>query len=194
MSVEDRVFERDRRADGLGRRRWLWSAGAVALSVAACALVGGGLSPQQALAKKPPRLIHNHSRVSVACVAGPANTMRARIAVRMTVVNYDGIGDWADHMEAKARLEPTSAGLNYFRSWRSDKTPYLIQNKRHAYDMRVLTDNVSANADWQVHVKLIWHRPAPIKNVTKDLYLPFDCAPDAIDPFPPAPTPIPSGA
>ncbi len=183
-----------RTPDGAVRRRWLWPAAAVALSVAACALVGGGLSPQQALAKKPPRLIHNNSAVSVTCVAGPANTVRARIGVRMTVVNYDGIGDWADHMEAKARLEPTTGGLNYFRSWGSDKTPYLIQNKRHAYNMRALTDNVSATADWQVHVKLIWHRPAPIRNVTKDLYLPFNCAPDAIDPIRPAPATEPSAA
>lgn len=92
----------------------------------------------------------------------------------MTVVNYDGLGDWADHMEAKVRLEPTTPGLNYTRSWRAAKTPSLVQNKRHAFTMTPLSDNVSANAAWQVHLKLIWHRPAPITNITKDLYLPFN--------------------
>jgi hypothetical protein len=166
VSVEDQVF-------GRGRRRGLVTIGALALAVAACALVGGGLAPSQALAKKPPRLIHNNSPVKVTCVPGPSGTVRARISTRMTVVNYDGWADWADHMEAKVRLEPTTPGLNYSRAWRAAKTPYLIQNKRHAYNMTPLSDNVSGTADWQAHVKLIWHRPAPIKNVTKDLYLAF---------------------
>ena len=43
-----------------------------------------------------------------------------------------------------------------------------------------MTDNKSGTADWRLHVKLIWHRPAPIPNVTKDVFLPFDesCAPE----------------
>ena len=42
-----------------------------------------------------------------------------------------------------------------------------------------MTDNKSGTAGWRLHVKLIWHRPAPISNVTKDVYLPFNasCAP-----------------
>lgn len=176
MRVEDQTHRGDRGPERSVRRRRLLPAGALALSVAACALVGGGLSPQPALAKKPPRLIHNHSGVGVGCVTGPANTVRTQIRVRMSVVNYDGLGDWADHMEAKVRLEPTTAGLNFTRSWRSVKTPYLIQNKRHAYTMTPLSDNLSGTADWRVHVKLIWHRPFPIKNITKNLYLPFNAS------------------
>ena len=195
MGVEERVHRRDREPVGPGRQRLWWGAGAVALALAACAVVGGGLAPQQALAKKAPRLIHNNSGVGVACVAGPANTVRAKIAVRMTVVNYSGIGDWADHMEAKVRLEPTTSGLNYFRSWRSVKTPYLIQNKRHSYMMRALSDNVSAAADWKVHVKLIWHRPAPIRNITRNIYLWFNasCAPVGDPGIPNRPVPSAPG-
>jgi hypothetical protein len=45
--------------------------------------------------------------------------------------------------------------------------------------MRLVTDNKSGDASWKLHVKLIWHRPAPIPNVTRDVYLRFDgsCAP-----------------
>ncbi|HTI34574.1 MAG TPA: hypothetical protein VL422_12915, partial [Miltoncostaea sp.] len=58
-------------------------------------------------------------------------------------------------------------------------TPYLVQDKRHAYNVRLITDNKSGTADWRLHLKLVWHRPAPIANVTKDVYVGFDesCAP-----------------
>lgn len=132
------------------------------------------MAPDGAQAAEAPILIKGHKVLSVACVPGPANTVRTRVRVRMYVVNYDNLRDWADHMEAKARLEPTTAGLNYTRSWRKWKTPYLIQNKLHRSDISLTTDNVSANADWRVHLKLVWHRPAPIKNISKDVYLGFN--------------------
>ncbi len=151
-------------------------------ALAALALLAGGAAMLPATApaaKKPPRLITAHAVQSVSCVPGPADTVRAQVRMRMTVVNYSGIGDWADHMEMKARLESTAPGINIHSNWKKQKTPYLVQDKRHAYDMRVVTDNKGGTASWRVHVKLIWHRPAPIRNVTKDLYLPFDasCAP-----------------
>ncbi|HET6689294.1 MAG TPA: hypothetical protein VFG74_00370 [Miltoncostaeaceae bacterium] len=149
--------------------------------LAALALLAGGAAmlPATGHAKTPPRLITAHHVQSVSCVPGAANTVRAAVAMRMTVVNYSGIGDWADHMEMKARLESTAPGINIHSNWKKQKTPYLIQDKRHAYNMRVVTDNKGGSAGWRVHVKLIWHRPAPIRNVTKDLYLPFNasCAP-----------------
>jgi hypothetical protein len=97
----------------------------------------------------------------------------------MTVVNDDGVGEWASHMEVKARLESTAPGINIHSNWKRQKTSYLVQNRRHAYDMRVVTDNKGGSASWRVHVKLIWHRPFPIRNVTRHLYLPFraSCAP-----------------
>ncbi|MDP1604302.1 MAG: hypothetical protein Q8M03_13665, partial [Legionella sp.] len=129
--------------------------------------------PPAALGAEAPRLIHNHRVDGVACVPGPANTVRARVRVWMSVVNHDGLGEWADHMEAKVRLEATTAGVNYTRKWVSQKTPYLIQDKRHAFRMNLLSDNLSGSADWRVHIKLIWHRPAPIKNITRHIYKPF---------------------
>ena len=59
---------------------------------------------------------------SVACVAGPAGTARARVRLWMSVVNYHGLFDWADHREAKARLEATGPGTNIGRRWVSWKT------------------------------------------------------------------------
>jgi hypothetical protein len=153
------------------------------LAVAALA-AATALLPAAATAKKPPRLITAHAVQSVTCVPAAANTVRADVRVRMTVVNYHGWADWADHMEMKARLESTGAGTNIHSNWKKQKTRYLTQDRRHAYNMRVVTDNKSGTAGWRVHVKLIWHRPAPIPNVTKDLYLPFNasCAPQTGDP------------
>jgi hypothetical protein len=115
----------------------------------------------------------------------------------MSVVNYDGWADWADRMEARARLESTAPGINIHSNWRKQKTPYLLQNKRHLYNFRVRTDNKSGTASWRLHVKLIWHRPAPIPNVTKDIYLRFDgsCAPITGGALPPpaAALPAPNG-
>ena len=144
-----------------------------ALGGAAAALPGG------AGAADPPRLIKAYRVNSIACVPGAANTVRAEVKLWMSVVNYDGWADWADHMEAKARLEATTAGISPHGNWVKWKTPYLLQNKRHLYNIRLRTDNKSGTAAWRLHVKLIWHRPAPIANVTKDVYLAFDssCAP-----------------
>jgi hypothetical protein len=152
-----------------------------ARTLAALALLAGGAAmlPATGHAKKPPRLVTAHHVQSVSCVPGAANTVRAAVAMRMTVVNYDGFGDWADHMEMKVRLESTAPGINIHSNWKKWKTPYLTQNKRHAYNIRVVTDNKSGSASWRVRVKLIWHRPAPIPNVTRTLSLPFNasCAP-----------------
>lgn len=154
-------------------------------SLVALAMIGGAAvaAAPAVAAKKPPRLITAHHVQSTSCVPGAANTVRAAVAVRMTVVNDDGIGEWASHMEMKARLESTAPGINIHSNWKKQKTSSLVQNKRHAYDMRVVTDNKGGSATWRVHVKLIWHRPFPVRNVTKDLYLPFNasCAPQTGD-------------
>ncbi len=151
-------------------------AGLLAPAAIAGALAFTAASPEPAQAKAP-TLIHTYWTKSVQCVPSAGNTVRARVNLRMRVVNYDGVlkGDWADHMEAKARLEPeTGAGFSYFRSWKSWKTPYLLQNRTSTYDMSIPTDNVSGNSGWKVHLKLIWHRPAPYSNIKKDVYLQFN--------------------
>ncbi len=147
--------------------------------IALAALTGAAAALPAAGAAKAPRLVKAYRVTSVACVPSAANTVRADVRVFMSVVNSSGIGDWADHMEARARLESTKPGLNIHSNWRKWKTPYLTQDKRHAYNIRLITDNKSGTADWRLHVKLIWHRPAPIRNVTKDVYRGFDesCAP-----------------
>jgi hypothetical protein len=148
----------------------------------AAAVAGIAFLPSAAVAKDPPRLITAYRITGVACVPGAANTVRADVRIRMSVVNYHGFFDWADHMEAKARLEPTTAGIKT-GNWARWKTPYLTQDKRHVYNIRLTTDNRSGTRDWRLHVKLIWHRSAPTPNVTKDVYLPFDesCAPETGD-------------
>ena len=150
-----------------------------AVALIALAAVSGAAALPATGAAKPPRLVKAHQVTSVACVPSAANTVRADVRVFMSVVNYSGIGDWADHMEAKARLESTEPGLNLHSNWKKWKTPYLTQDRRHAYNVRLVTDNKSGTASWRLHVKLIWHRPAPIANVTKDVFLAFDesCAP-----------------
>jgi hypothetical protein len=165
------------------RARRFAGRGALGWGAGACALAAIGLAPCAALAADPPTLIRSNSTPSVTCVAGPANTVRARVGVQMTVVNYDHLRDWADHMEARVRLEPTTAGLNFTRSWSAWKTPYLVQNKRHRYLIVRTSDNVSGLRAWKVHLKLIWHRPAPVPNISKDLYLKFNgsCATGTLD-------------
>ncbi len=155
-------------------RRSAWSVLALAL------LAGAAIAtPGHADAKKPPRLITAHHIQSVTCVPGPANTVRAKVRIRMVVVNDDGVGEWASNMEAKARLEATTAGISPHGNWKRQRTPTLVQNRRHSYDMVVTTDNKGGSSDWRLHVKLIWDRPFPVANVTKELRLAFDaaCAP-----------------
>ena len=156
------------------RRRRLPVAGALAGCALAVALAGAAVVPDGADAKKAPRLIRAHTVLGVQCVPGPSNTVRARVRVRMTVVNYDGVGDWADRMETKVRLVPTTSGLNITRSWRSAKSQVLTQNRKHRLVFTVTSDNVGGNADWRAQIKLIWHRPAPIRNIATTVHRTFN--------------------
>ena len=141
----------------------------------ALAFTGASVEPAQA---KAPALIATYNVQPAKCIPGPSGTVRAQVKGWMRVVNYDGVlkGDWADHMEAKIRLEATTPGWQYTRVWKHSKTAYLTQNRTHTYNWDLTSDNLSERADWRVHVKLIWHRPAPIRNVTKDVYLPFNAS------------------
>jgi hypothetical protein len=92
----------------------------------------------------------------------------------MRVVNYEGIGEWVQRMKVKARLIPTTVGLNYTRSWKATETPKLAWSRKHTYVMGVTTDNVSPTAEWKVQVKAVLDRPAPVADVVKEFTLPFD--------------------
>ncbi len=140
---------------------------ATATALATAGLAAVAAAPAQA---KAPNLIAHYNVQSVKCVPAAGGTVRAQVRVRMTVVNYHGLRglDWAKHMVMKARLIPTTSGLNITRPWRQWKTPYLTQDKRHAYDIMVTTDNVSPTADWKVQIKMVWDRGAPVPDVVKE--------------------------
>jgi hypothetical protein len=169
--------------------RRILSFGILTLAAVSCALMATAAAPSDAAAKD---LITAHSVRSISCVAKRADTVSAQVKLTMRVVNYHGVSglDWADHMEAKARLEPTTAGLNFTRKWVSSKTPDLTQDKRHSYDFALVTDNVRPDASWRVHIKLVWHRSFPAPNITKDLYRPFNasCAGSSLGASPQAPS------
>lgn len=164
--------------------------GMLTLAAVCCALVAKAAAPSYAVAAQD--LITAHKLRSISCVSKGADTVSAQVKLTMSVVNYHGKRglDWADHMEAKARLEATTAGLNYSRNWHAQKTPYLTQDKRHAYNFNLVTDNLRPDASWRVHIKLIWHRSWPATNITKDLYRPFDasCAGLSLGPSPQVPS------
>jgi hypothetical protein len=151
-------------------------AACVVAAAAALGLVVAGAADPPAASAKAPHLIKAFRINSVECVAGPANTVRARVGLWMRVINYGPGRDWADRMEAKVRLESTSPGLNIHSNWAKSKTPRLTQNRRHTYFWNLLTDNKSGTATWRVHIQLVWHRPAPIPNVKKDVYRSFDAS------------------
>jgi hypothetical protein len=151
-----------------------------AAAVLALAALGGAAAtlPASAGAADPPKLIKAFRINSVTCVPSVGNTVRADVRLWMSVVNYHGWTDWAEYMEANARLEATGPGFKR-GPWAKWKTPYLQQDKRHRYNIRLVTDNKDGMADWRLHVKLIWRRMGPVPNVTKHVYLRFDtsCAP-----------------
>ena len=137
----------------------------------AMALAGGAAAPEDATAAA---LVHHHRVQSVTCVSAPSSTVRAKVVVRMSVVNYAGWNDWADHLKAQARLEPTTTGLNFTRSWATWKSPYLLQNHRYVFTPTLTTDNVSGTGSWKLHVKLVWQRTFPTKDITVHKYFTFD--------------------
>lgn len=109
------------------------------------AMLAAGATQAHAAA---PDLIHTYRVMGVTCVPGPQNTVRAKVVVRMVVVAGDSAtaGDWARHMRLRARLIPTSAGINITRPWTTSVTPYLTRNRRHVYTATVVTDNASGTA------------------------------------------------
>ena len=133
----------------------------------AVAAVGALVAPATGQAKTPDLIAH-YNWLSTTCVPAAQGTVRAKVVVRMIVVNHEGLGgDWAQRMRAEARLITTTPGLQYSRAWKKVKTPILTINRRHSYTMTVITDNVSPNAEWKVQLKLIWDRPTQ-RDVVKE--------------------------
>jgi hypothetical protein len=144
------------------------STGAVVAAIWACvALAGAGQA-------KTPDLIAHHKVLKTTCETTAKGNIRAKVTVRMTVVNYDGLGgDWAQRMKAQARLVPaTGAGLSYFRDWTKVRTGVLLTNHRYNHALTLLTNSVHPGASWRVQLKLIWDRPVR-SDVIKELSLPI---------------------
>jgi hypothetical protein len=140
-----------------------------------CLLVpyGAGASPLSAA--ETPNLITAYKVLSVGCEQTPSGNVRARVSVRMKVVNYDHLRDWAQRMKLKARLVPPTAGLNYTRAWKEARTDVLLQNHTYGKVLTVVTDTVNPAATWNVQIKLVWDRVAPIKDVVKETTRSFSC-------------------
>ena len=115
--------------------------------------------------------------VRATCHVNPAGLIYAHVYTRMWVNNTGHFSHWVTNFRLKARLIPTTSGLNYSRSWRTDRAPNsgnLLQNHRYNGPLAVNTDVMSPNADWQVDVKLIWDRKLPLSDIVKKKRFPLD--------------------
>jgi hypothetical protein len=164
------------------RLPWISAGVLTAGAVTACVLAAPSVAAT-------PNLITSKQVISAPCVPS-GGLSRAQVRAKMTVVNYHNLKgtDWATHMEIKARIEATGPGFNLQRNWASSKSAYLTQDKRHKFYALLSTNSVGAG-DWRLHVKFIWHRGVPVKNVTKHLYYSFNtCAGFDLNPTPAPPS------
>ena len=83
--------------------------------MSAGAVRGSGVAEVTA---ETPNLITAYTVSSVKCEPTDSGLVRARVTVRMKVVNYNHLRDWAQRMKVKARLVPPNVGLSYFRDWK----------------------------------------------------------------------------
>ena len=81
----------------------------------------------------------------------------------------------------KARLVPTTAGLNFVRPWSVQAKARANPVGESWATLWTTTPKVSADANWKVQVKMEWDRPGP-KNYTKTLTYPFrGCSRGGVD-------------
>jgi hypothetical protein len=59
-------------------------------------------------------------------------------------------------MTAGARLETTTPGFQFSRDFRWASKGGLVINHRYVEDFTIETDNVSAAAEWRLHLRYIW--------------------------------------
>lgn len=93
-------------------------------------------------------------------------------------VHNRGIGSgWVTNFRLKARLVPTTSGLNISRNWHTTRFPVhseLLQDTDYAHAMAVNTDVMNPDADWKVEVKQVWDRKAPWHDIVRHFFLTFD--------------------
>jgi hypothetical protein len=144
--------------------------GATILSgLAALALAGTAVAAPTGSAGEAPRLIKAHKWLSTECItqqtASGRVLVRAKVTVRMTVVNYRVYnGTSAQRMKLRARIV-SGTGINIHRDWKEAHSGSLVQGRRYAETLSVTTDNFSPTADKKVQIRMIWDRPAPLRNV-----------------------------
>ena len=95
----------------------------------------------------------------------------------MRVVNYHSIKgmDWATGMKPQMRLEATTPGLTYTKVWKQGASVNgLVQDHKYTKYWTIKSDNLKDTADWQVRVKMTWDRPWPVKDVNKEVVIPFN--------------------
>lgn len=167
------------RRESLAVTRAMGAVGSAVALGAVCLVLSSTAAGAPAGGVKAPDLIATYNWWSVQCIRtetsqGPL--VAARVKLWMRVVNHDSLTgkDWATHMTAKARLIPAdNPGLQIYRGWTTSTTKYLTQNRTHRYNFDVTTDTKKPSATWNVQLKLIWDRTAPIKDVVKEVVRPF---------------------
>ena len=96
----------------------------------------------------------------------------AGVTINMAEHGKSGI----ERFQLKARLVPNgSTGLNYSRSWKKNQSAnFGDDEKDNSRKVGVRTDKYSADADWNVEVKIIFERSAPKTDIVKHYTWTFD--------------------
>ena len=99
-----------------------------------------------------------NTRVGCLVKESPYGTqIAARVTTRMGIRAKKG--NAFKRFEFKARLIPTSAGLNFHRSWAKNESATVRNpDKAWFYKPQVITPYNSATRDWNLQIKAIWHR------------------------------------
>lgn len=122
---------------------------------ALCCIMAMLVAPAQASAH------HWYIAKGTRCIARPTTTgylIAARTSFLLGV--HPDKKNNMQNIELKARLVPTTAGLNYPRSWGVDKkyVPLRYEDRAIRSRFQVTTDWVSASYDWDLEVKMKWDR------------------------------------
>jgi hypothetical protein len=146
--------------------------GVAALAVA----LGGGLTgaPEAAAIPGLPgedKLSIGYKQLGSSCETRLDGMRRYTFRARMIVNNVPKYGRWANEMTYKIRLIPTTAGLNIDRGWKSQSAKNLLYNQSYTRDFTVKTSWVGGG-EYRIEQRLVWDRPAPVRNVTRTFKAP----------------------
>ena len=121
---------------------------------------------------------YGHGPIAIKCIQlGENGVAFAHVDSSMYVRNRGGGRHWVTNFRMKARLIPTTTGLNWSRGWKTKRFPVfseLFQDRNYDKTMAVNTDTVNPEADWNVQVKMIWSRAVPWRDLVQEFTLHFD--------------------